>query len=170
MSQRGKNKRDDYTALGVRIPKALKRRLAAKLAFYDDLNTSTAVERLLELWVTGQVEIGVPADAPQDVYNAVHNAPQAIQAEKLEQWQPIVKKSRPRKRQAVESSAPRADKGAASEFANIRKQLDLSQRDYSRALAISQSSVGNYERGKVLLPVEVLERARALLGEGTGEG
>lgn len=151
MPQRGKNHDPRYTSLGVRIPKDLKRRLTVKLAYYDDLNTSTAVEALLELWVNGAVEIGTPADAPQDVYK-----PENVTTISQQNSQ-------------THKPTPATEDATAIEFDAIRQQLGLSQRAYADALGIHHSSVGKYR--KQGCPEDVLERARALLsGDSDNEG
>lgn len=142
MPQRGKNKNPRYTSLGVRIPKDLKRRLTIKLAYYDDLNTSTAVEALLELWVNGEVEISTPVDAPQDVYKPENVA--------------TINRQKPQTRKPTPAAGD-----SATEFEQIRLELDLSQRAYADALGIHHSSVAKYR--KQGCPEDVLSKARALL-------
>lgn len=151
MAQRGKNNDPNYTSLGVRIPKELKRRLTVKLAYYDDLNASMALERLIELWVTGQVEIGTPVDAPQDAQVFTNMQTQ---------------KAPPRNTNTSELASASAPKfNDTTELGQLRAELGMSQRKLASALGIHHSTVGDYERGQKDTPPEILERARSLLNE-----
>lgn len=158
MAQRGKNNDPNYTSLGVRIPKELKRRLTVKLAYYDDLNASMALERLIELWVTGQIEIGTPVDTPQDA--------QVFTNMQTQKTPPKTQDTPPRDTNIPElasASTPRFTE--ATELGKLRAELGMSQRKLASALGIHHSTVGDYERGQKDTPPEVLEAARALLSD-----
>ena len=138
MSPRGKQDNPSYTGVTGQIPKALKRQFAAKLAFYDDLDVNTALERLIDAWVTGRVEIGQPSDAPQ----------------------PSPAPTKPKTPKA--SPPPKATEGI-TELASILEQVGISQNEFARRLDISSQTMSRYASGKRRTPQKVLAAARALL-------
>jgi len=141
MAARGKQNNPAYTGITGQIPKALKRQFAAKLAFYDDLDVNTALERLIDAWVTGQVEIGQPSDAPQDMPQPSPVSP---------------KPTKPK------TSPPRKPT-EATELASICNQLGISGNELGRRLDIASGTISRYVRGDRDAPPEVLQAARQLL-------
>lgn len=149
MSPRGKQNNPAYTGITGQIPKALKRQFAAKLAFYDDLDVNTALERLIDAWITGQIEIGQPSDAPQDP-----PLPSPV-------------KTSPPKTRSPKPSAATTPSEAVTELASIRDALGYSRQQLADALGdvpnTSKSAIGRYLRGDRPTPPEVLTAAKALL-------
>jgi DNA-binding transcriptional regulator YiaG len=137
---RGKSGNPDYVHLGARIPRRLKAQFKSKIALLE-LDSSEAVEMLISKFVEGETLLEPKVKQ--------HAAPPS-----------------PAKRQSTRGGSQPRPPAGDTELGRLRSQLGMSQRVFADALGISQSAVGNYERGKVATPDDVLERARALT---TGE-
>lgn len=146
--KKGKNSDPSYASVGGRVPNELRRLFKAKLAL-DDLHVNVALERLLQGYVDGRFVI-----AAQD-----SNVNDFVDTHKTVDTQP----ANSTELQSNRPSPAAGSDASATELAAIRSQLGMSQRAYADALGISQSAVGNYERGKVATPDDVLRRARQLL-------
>lgn len=185
MARRGKQGDARYSSVSGRIPRTLRKQFKAKLADYDEtLNVDIALERLIGLWVRGELEIGEP-NPPRTPVLSEQFEPEYITQRKLASGEYT-----PEQRRAVwhlgeqdtpatspEPSPPeptkpkkqRSGRGGVIEFntttelGRLRAALGYTQQQLADALGVAKSTVARYERGKVNTPEHVLQRAQTLL-------
>lgn len=170
MAKRGKQGDARYASVSGRIPKKLRSQFKAKIADYDDtLTVDIFLERVITLWVTGALEIGVPNEPTPPVTSEVYEPIQASEPDNAQSQASEPDNAVTGSTDAVmtQSSEPdnaqNDDTPPSLELAAIRQKLGMNQRQFAKALNTSQPTLSRYEKGQNAVPQSVLLAARDAL-------